>query len=69
MFTDGQTDAGEFPDRKKSSSGLRPEELIISKKGPQLGPSNLDRRYPSIPEATGGLGAPLGPSPHSHTKF
>ena len=37
MFTDGQlegqTDAGEFQDRKK----LRPEELIISKKGPQKG--------------------------------
>ena len=26
---DGQTDAGEFPDRKKSSSGLRLEELLI----------------------------------------
>ena len=24
-----QTDAGEFPDRKKSSSGLRLEELLI----------------------------------------
>ena len=24
-----QTDAGEFPDRKKKSSGRRPEELII----------------------------------------
>ena len=23
-----QTDAGEFPDRQKSSSGLRPEELL-----------------------------------------
>ena len=38
MFTDGQldglTDVGEFPDRKKSSSGLRPEEVhvIISKR-------------------------------------
>ena len=33
---DGQTDTGEFPDHKKSSSGLRPEELIINiKKGPQ----------------------------------
>ena len=33
MFTDGQldrqTDAGEFPDRKKRSSGLRTEELVI----------------------------------------
>ena len=29
---DGQTDAGEFPDRKKSSSGLRLEELLIYKK-------------------------------------
>ena len=33
MFTDGQldrqTDAGGLPDRKKSSSGLRPDELII----------------------------------------
>ena len=29
---DGQTDAGEFPDRKKSSSGLRLEKLIIKKK-------------------------------------
>ena len=32
-----RADAGEFSDRKKSSSGLRPEELIISKKGPQKG--------------------------------
>ena len=42
MFTDGQldgrTDTGEFLDRKKSSSGQRPEELIIIKKGPQKGP-------------------------------
>ena len=30
--TDGQADAGEFPDRKESSSGLRPEELIISER-------------------------------------
>ena len=48
------TDAGEFPDRKKSSSGLCPEELIIS---------NLDSRYPSMPEPTGGLGGPLVPRP------
>ena len=58
MFTDGQldgqTDAGE----------LHPEELIIQK-----GPSNLDSRYPSMPEPTGGLGGGLGPSPHKHTKF
>ena len=57
MFTDGQVDAqpnaGEFLDRKKSSSGLRPEELMISK--------NLDNRYPSMPEPTGGLGGPLVP--------
>ena len=56
---DGQTDAGEFPDRKKSSSGLRLEELLIyiyKKKVPLKGPSNLDRRYPSMPEPTGGLG-------------
>ena len=41
MFTDGQldgqTDAGEFPDRKKSSSGLRPEELMISEPTGGLG--------------------------------
>ena len=43
-------DAGEFPDRKKSSSGLRTEEL-------------KDSRYPSVPEPTGGLGGPLVPRP------
>ena len=36
MFTDGhldgQMDAGEFPDRKKSSAGLCTEKLIISKR-------------------------------------
>ena len=54
MFTDGQldgqTDAGE----------LHPEELIIQK-----GPSNLDSRYPSMPEPTGGLegGGGLVPRP------
>ena len=53
---DGQTNAGEFPDRKKSSSGLRLEELILKKKVPSKGPSNLDRRYPSMPEPTGGSG-------------
>ena len=61
---DGQTDAGEFPDRKKSSSGLRLEELLIyikKKKVPLKGPSNLDRRYPSMPEPTGGLGVSLAP--------
>ena len=55
---DGRTNAGEFPDRKKSSSGLRPEELMISKK-----PSNLDSRYLSTPKPTGGLVAPLVPRP------
>ena len=64
MFTDGQldgqTDAGEFPDRKKSSSGLHPEELMISKR-PSKGPSNLDSRHPSMPEPTGGLGGHLVP--------
>ena len=30
--TVGRTDAGEFPDHKKSYSGLRLEELIISKR-------------------------------------
>ena len=68
MFTDGhldgQTDGGEFPDRKKSSSGLRPEELIISK-GPSEGPANLDSRYPSMPEPTGGLGAPWSLAPQA----
>ena len=32
--TVGRTDGQTFPDRKKSSCGLRPEELMISKKGP-----------------------------------
>ena len=27
-----KTDAGEFPDCQKSSSGLRPEELILSRR-------------------------------------
>ena len=66
MFTDGrldgQTDAREFPDRMKSFSGLRPEELMISKSASK-GPSNLDSRYPSMPEPTSGLGGPLVPRP------
>ena len=49
---DGQTDAGEFPDGKKGSSGLRLEELMIYKKVPSKGPSNLDRRYPAMPRPT-----------------
>ena len=49
---DGQTDAGEFPDRKKSSSGLRPEEIILSK-----------RALPSMSEPTGGLVGSLVPRP------
>ena len=52
---DGQTDAGEFPDRKKSSSGLRLEDLIIYKSALKRA-LKLDRRYPSMPEPTGGLG-------------
>ena len=48
MFIDGQLEerknAGELPDRKKSYSGLRAEELMISKR-PSKGPSNLDSRY------------------------
>ena len=65
MFTDGQldgqTDAGEFPDRKKSSSGLRQEEFIISKRA--LKKVLKFSHYPSMPEPTGGLGGPLVPRP------
>ena len=32
-------------------------------KGPSKGPSNLDSRYPSMPEPAGGLGGPLVPRP------
>ena len=35
-WTDRRGDAGEFPDRKKISSGLRPEELMISKRALKL---------------------------------
>ena len=68
MFTDGQldgqTDAREFPDRKKSSSGLHPEELIISKSDIiSKGPSNLAIHYLSMPEPTDGLEGSLVPGP------
>ena len=33
------------------------------KKGPSKGSSNLDSRYQSMPEPTGGLGGPLVPRP------
>ena len=54
---DGQTDAGEFPYRKKSSFGPLDYVYNIYIKGP----SNLDSRYPSMPEPTVGLGDPLVP--------
>ena len=63
MFIEGQldeeTDVAEFPDRKKSSSGLRPEEVIISKRA-------LKFSYPSMPEPTGGLGGPWSLAPQAY---
>ena len=41
---------------------LRPEELIIPKKGASKAPSNLDS-HSSMPEPTGGLAGRLGPRP------
>ena len=76
MFTDGQldgqTDAVEFPDRKKSCSGLRPEELIISKRALKKGPQIkivVIRACLNPQVAWGDGGGALGPSSHRHTKF
>ena len=45
-----KTDAGEFQTVRKATS--RTANII---KGSSKGPSNLDSRYPSMPEPTGGL--------------